>query len=75
MCCHDWARDAFHNALSQNDIKYELRMERLAYYCYHFFFYYLAAYLDGFTQSDNIQTIEEYIDCWIVKSIEYADKI
>ena len=73
MCSHDFAREAFHGALRQNGIEYTLRPERLAYYCYHYFFFYLTAYLDGFTQSDDIQTVEEYIDCWIVKSIEYAD--
>ncbi|MCL2127735.1 MAG: aminoglycoside phosphotransferase family protein [Treponema sp.] len=74
MCSCKWARDAFHNALRQNGIEHTLRSERLAYYCYDFFFFYLAAYLDGFTQFDTVQTIEEYIDRWIEKSIEYADK-
>ena len=75
MCSRDWARAAFHDALLQNGIIYTLRPERLAYYCYHYFFFYLTAYLDGFTQFDKVQTIEEYIDSWIEKSIEYADKI
>ena len=73
MCSRDWARDAFQNALCQNGITYTLRLERLAYYCYHYFFFYLNAYLDGFTQTDTVQEIEEYIDGWIKDSIEYVD--
>ena len=73
MCSRDWARDAFHHALRQNDILHTLRSERLAYYCYYYFFFYLTAYFDGFTQTDTIQEIEEYIDGWIEESIKYAD--
>jgi len=72
MCGKDWARDAFHDALRQNDIAYTLRPERLAYYCYDFFFFYLTAFLDVSAQAD---TVEEYIDGWIEWSFEYADKI
>ena len=72
MCSRDWARDAFHNALRQNGIIYTLRPERLAYYCYRFFLFYLTAYLDASTQAD---IVEEYIDGWIKWSFEYADKI
>ena len=75
MCNQDWARDAFHNALHQNGISHILRSERLAYYCYHYFFFYLATYLDGFTVLDPVKEIEEYIDGWIEESIEYADKM
>ncbi len=75
MCGRDWARAAFENALCQNGIRHTLRLERLAYYCYHFFFLYLAAYLDGFTQGDTVREIEEYIDCWIEGSIQYADPV
>ncbi|GHO98608.1 hypothetical protein KSF_086560 [Reticulibacter mediterranei] len=73
MCSRDWARDAFSKALCQNGIRHTLRLERLAYYCYHFFFFYLTAYLDGFTQTDTMREIEEYIDGWIEGSIQYAD--
>ena len=75
MCSRDWARDAFQNALRQNGITHTLRSERLAYYCYHYFFFYLCSYLDGFTQLDTVQQIEEYIDGWIEDSIMYADQI
>ena len=72
MCGRDWARDAFF-ALCQKGIRYPLRLERLAYYCYRFFFFYLTAYLDGFAPTDTVRTIEEYIDGWIEESIQYAD--
>ncbi|MCL2473321.1 MAG: phosphotransferase [Alphaproteobacteria bacterium] len=72
MCSKDWAQDAFHDALRQNNITYTLRPERLAYYCYYFFFFYLSAYLDDLTQAD---TIEEHINGWIEETIKYADSI
>jgi len=75
MCSREWARDAFHTALSQNSIRHTLRLDWLAYYCYHFFFYYLTTYLDGFTPTDSVREIEEYIDGWIAGSIQYADTI
>jgi hypothetical protein len=73
MCSRDWAREAFQYALRQNGIEHILRPDRLAYYCYHYFFFYLTSYLDGFTQLDTVQEIEEYIDGWIEASIKYAD--
>jgi Ser/Thr protein kinase RdoA (MazF antagonist) len=68
----DWAMNAFHNSLRENGINYTLRPERLAYYCYEYFFFYLNAYLDANTQAD---TVEEYIDGWIEESFDYADMI
>ncbi len=73
MCGRDWARDAFYHALCQQGIRYPLRLERLAYYCYHFFFFYLTAYLDEFGQTETVREIEEYMDGWIEESIQYAD--
>ncbi|MDR3122034.1 MAG: aminoglycoside phosphotransferase family protein [Clostridiales bacterium] len=75
MCGHAWARDAFQNALRQNGIAYTLRPERLAYYCYHYFFFYLTSFLDGFTRGGAVQEIEEFFDGWIERSFEYADRI
>ncbi|MCL1859378.1 MAG: aminoglycoside phosphotransferase family protein [Oscillospiraceae bacterium] len=72
MCCRDWARDAFQNAMRQNGIIYTLRPERLAYYCYEFFIFYLTAFLDVSTQAE---TIEEYFNHWIEESFRYADEI
>ena len=71
MCSKDWARDAFEDALRQNGISYTLRTERLAYYCYWFFFYYLTAFLDA---SADAEPVEEYIDGWIEDSIKYCER-
>ena len=71
----DWARKAFHETLRQNGIDYSLRPERLAYYCYHMFFFYLNAYLDRFTHTGITQGVEEYMDCWIEESFQFADTI
>ena len=72
MCCKNWAMDAFHEALRHNGIQHTLRPERLAYYCYNYFFFYLAAFLDA---SSNADTIEQYINGWIEESFRFADGI
>ena len=81
MCSHEWARDAFHEALHNNGITYTLRPERLAYYCYHYFFYYLTSYLDALPHVETgqlesyIKIIEEYLDSWVQESFDYVDLI
>jgi len=72
MCYRDWAMDTFHESLYNNNIKYTLQKERLAYYCYQFFFYYLTAFLDAYAPAD---VIEDYINGWIKDSFAYADTI
>ena len=71
----DWAIDAFHNSLRENGIDYTLRPERLAYYCYHMFFFYLNAYLDRFLDIGETDGIEDYISGWIEESFMFTDKI
>jgi len=71
MCSHDWARELFQKALYENGKTYKLRFERLAYYCYRFFFFYLNSFLYANSESE---AIEEYIDCWIKDSIRWADQ-
>ena len=66
----DWAAPAFHEALRSNGINYALRRERLAYYCYDFFFYYLNAYVDALERAD---VVEDYIEGWIKNSFALAD--
>jgi len=70
MCSHDWARELFQKALHENGIAYKLRSERLAYYCYRFFFFYLNSFLYA---NSETEAIAEYIDCWIKDSIQWAD--
>ncbi|MCL2055987.1 MAG: hypothetical protein FWH02_02060 [Oscillospiraceae bacterium] len=74
FCMHrDWAMKAFHGALKQNRIVYTLRPERLAYYCYHMFFFYLNAYIDRYKQIGITEGIEEYMRGWIEDSFQFAD--
>jgi len=81
MCCQDrpkrdWAQEIFHRELRRNGIGYVLRPERLAYYCYDYFFFYLTEILGGFTQTGIIkQEIEAYFGCWIEECMRYADAI
>jgi hypothetical protein len=75
FCMHwDWAMEGFHNALQQNGLGYTLRQERLAYYCYHMFFFYLNAYIDRYTQIGITEGIEEYMSGWLEDAFEFAGK-
>lgn len=75
MGFRDWAGCIFHKSLRRNGIDYTLRPERLAYYCYYTFFFYLTEYLAGFTQAETVREIEGYFNVWVEERIEYADKM
>jgi len=76
MCGFDWARELFNKVLQDNGIAYSLRSERLAYYCYRFFFFYLNSFLYADSEVGIIkEDMEEYIDGWIENSITWADAL
>lgn len=81
FCLHwEWATKAFHDALNHRGIYYTLRTERLAYYCYKFFFlyltFYLESYFDGSIDGDKIVgEVMEYFSCWIEDNIRFADAL
>lgn len=75
MCCRQWAVKLFNKTLHENGVDYELQPQRLAFYCYHMFFYYLVEFLKGFTKGGLLKEIDEYFDCWIVERMEYAETI
>ena len=72
MCSRDWAREAFQTALHDNGISHTLSPERLAFYGYDFFFYYLNAFLDA---SADAKAVREYFNGWIEDSFKYFDKL
>lgn len=73
MCWKSWAVDLFHQALRLQGIDYALRPERLAYYTYHYFFYYLCEYLAALPKEGVGHLIEQYFDGWIVERAAHAD--
>lgn len=76
MGCFDWARKLFDDTLEQNGIPYRLRPERIAYYCYHMYFFYLVEFLAVHPLSDKSDRIADYLENgWIKQRIEFADKI
>ena len=76
MGCFDWARKLFDDTLEQNGIPYRLRSERIAYYCYHMYFFYLVEFLAVHPLSDKSDRIADYLENgWIKQRIEFADKI
>ncbi|MDR1072576.1 MAG: hypothetical protein LBL45_02730 [Treponema sp.] len=64
----DRAVVAFHKAFRENGIEYRLRPERLAYYCYKYFFacltFYLESYFDGGKADENFaREVIGYFNC------------
>lgn len=76
MGCYDWARRLFNDTLQANGIDDRLCPERLAFYCYHMFFFYLGEFLQVHPMQDKRQRIREYFeDGWILSRIRFADTI
>lgn len=76
MGCYDWARKLFNDTLKASGIPYQLRPERLAFYCYHMYFFYLSEFLTVHPISNNNQKITEYFtEGWIKNRIKFADTI
>jgi len=77
MCCRGWAGEIFNNTLKENGIAYQLRPERIAFYCYYMYFLYLGEFLEDFTWHGIIESIEEYFGdgYWIEERIAWADKV
>jgi len=71
---------SFKNALSENGIDYSFKDERLCYYAYQSVFEYLNNFLHAFFElpaaaDEIIFYTENFFTCWILESLEYADKI
>jgi Ser/Thr protein kinase RdoA (MazF antagonist) len=77
MGCRDWARKLFNETLKENNIKYKLRSERLAFYCYHMYFLYLGEFLDDFMLHGITGSIEEYFtdDYFMEERLKFADSV
>lgn len=76
MGCYDWARKLFNDTLKAHKIPYQLRPERLAFYCYYMYFFYLGEFLAVHSISDKSQNITEYFENgWIKDRIKFADTI
>ena len=75
MGCHAWARKLFDDTLRANHIAYRLRMERLAFFCYHMFFLYLGEFLLDQPSYDMSGRIDAYFrDGWIERRLCFADQ-
>ena len=81
FCLHwDWAMETFREALRQSGIDYMLRPERLAYYCYYMFFYYLNEFIKTYFEIGNrggdiYENLRDYLSCWIEENIRFADNM
>lgn len=76
MGCYDWARTLFNDTLKANKIPYQLGLERLAFYCYHMYFFYLGEFLKVHSICDESDRIRDYFqNGWIKSRIQFADTI
>lgn len=75
MCHHAWAMDAFADALKARGIRYQLRKERLAFYCYHMLFFYLDEFLGDPALPGKRKDMEAFFGGWIEERLLYADGI
>jgi hypothetical protein len=71
--------DKIQSILNKNGIEYQLTQERLAFYAYFSFFYYLQEYFTAFFEAGKgireelIDNIYSFFNGWIEKSIGMAD--
>lgn len=76
MGCFDWARKLFDDTLRAYNISYQLRRERLAFYCYHMDFFYLGEMLMKHQLCDTSEKIRKYLENgWTRSRMEFADTI
>ena len=76
----DWTIDVFNKEMQKNGINYLLRPERLAYYCYHSFFWYLTEHLETYFEignrgGDMHEKLIDYLSGWIEEELNFADTI
>ena len=68
---------AFQESLERQHIQYSLRPDRLAYYCYHAFFWYLTLYLQTCLEvrdrGNLADELSAYLNGWIEDNIRFAD--
>lgn len=75
MCCRGWAVRLFQKTLRENNVDYDLQPQRLAFYCYHMFFRYLAALMEGFAKGGLWKELDDYFQGWIGERMEYAERL
>ena len=71
MGFREWARSLFCESLLRNGIEYSLRPERLAYYCYDMFFFWLTWLI----RCSKVNEIEDFFRNYGDERIEYADEL
>lgn len=76
MGCYGWARDLFDDTLAANGVDGRLSMERLAYYCFHMYFFYLNEFLTVQPVCDQTWKAAGYLeDGWIKSRVAFADTV
>ena len=76
MGCRGWARGLFNSTLKAHGIPYRLKPERLAFYCYYMYFFYLGDILEVHSIRDTSPKLIDYFENgWIRERIKFADTI
>jgi len=75
MCTKPWARVLFNDALKRHGVDYVLKTERIAYFCYHMVFFYLAEVLSGWNKTDPAVEVQDLLEGWSKDRLEWADEV
>lgn len=76
MSCYSWARHLFEDTLAACGLPCRLHPARLAFYCYHMYFFYLSEYLSAHQLFDQSRNITDYLqNGWIGERIRFADTL
>ena len=76
MCCRGWARELFEKTLRENGLPYRLRPERLAFLCFHMYFFYLGEFLADIPSRDVLAKAEDFMtNGWIEERLEIAETL
>lgn len=81
--CDNCQLQKVNEVLKENKIDYILKQERLGYYCYYFFFYYLTEYLISVLEAADLEQKQAISDdligylknSWVYERLDTADKI
>lgn len=79
--CHEKDIETINQTLCLHHIDYKIQNNRLAFYCYYSFFYYLHEYFNCFFDFNDetmresiVSDIKGFFSCWINNQIDIADK-
>lgn len=76
FCLSGWSKDSFNQFLRKYNINYSLKEERLLYYNYYSFFYYMTEFIDEYFEkgnvSDLVSNLSAFFEKWQNSIMQYV---